>query len=91
MKKLGVDKILTIKFVLNRNSKPRGIYGITMKCFDTIYERLFMGAIENSDYVCEIDVSNANTFSIKKIDYCYEEGYKYAISKINEIRRMLEE
>lgn len=91
VKKLGVDKILTIKFVLNRNSKPRGIYGITMKCVDTIYEGLSMAAIETSDYVCDIDVSKANTFSIKKIDYCYEEGYKYAISKIDEIKRMFQE
>lgn len=91
LKKLGVDKILTIKFVLNRVSKPKGIYGITMKCVDTIYEGLSIGAIEASDYVCDIDVSRANAFSIKKIDYCYEEGYKYAISKINEIRKMLQE
>ncbi len=90
VKKLGVDKILTIKFVLNRNSKPRGIYGITMKCVDTIYDGLSREAIENSDYICDIDVSKANVFSIKKIDYCYEEGYKYAISKINEIRKILE-
>lgn len=91
VKKLGVDKILTIKFVLNRNSKPRGIYGITMKCVDTIYEGLSSGAIQASNYVCDIDVSKANAFSIKKIDYCYEEGYKYAISKINEIRKILQE
>lgn len=91
VKKLGVDKILTIKFVLNRNSKPRGIYGITMKCVDTIYEGLSREAIEMSDYLCDIDVSKANAFSIGKIDYCYEEGYKYAISRINEIRRMLQE
>lgn len=90
-KKLGVDKILTIKFVLNRNSKPRGIYGITMKCVDTIYEGLSMASIKTSDYVCNIDVSKANAFSIKKIDYCYEEGYKYAISKINEIKKILQD
>lgn len=91
VKKLGVDKILTIKFVLNRNSKPRGIYGITMKCVDTIYEGLSREAIEISDYICDIDVSKANAFNIKKIDYCYEEGYKYAISRINEIRKVLQE
>ncbi len=91
VKKLGIDKILTIKFVLNKNFKPKGIYGIMMKCVDTIYEGLSQNAIEMSDYLCDIDVSKANAFSIRKIDYCYEEGYKYAISKINEIRKMLQE
>lgn len=89
VKKLGVDKILTIKFVLNRNSKPRGIYGITMKCVDTIYEGLSKEATQMSDYICDIDVSKSNTFNIRKIDYCYEEGYKYAISRIDEIKKIL--
>lgn len=91
VKKLDVDKILTIKFVLNENSKPRGMYNIAMKCVDTIYEGLSREAIEISDYVLNIDLSRANAFSIGKIDYCYEEGYKYAINRINEIRRMLEQ
>lgn len=91
VKKLDVDKILTVKFVLNKNEKPKGIYSIVMKCMDTIYEGLSQQSINISDYVFDIDVNRANAFSIKKIDYCYEEGYKYAISRINEIRRMLAE
>ncbi len=91
VKKLGVDKILTIKFVLNKNSKPRGMYNIAMKCVDTIFEGLSKDSIEMSDYVFDIDVSKSSAFSIGKIDYCYEEGYKYAISRINEIRKMLKE
>lgn len=89
VKKLGVDKILTIKFVLNKNSKPRGMYNIAMKCVDTIFEGLSKDSIEMSDYVFDIDVSKSSAFSIGKIDYCYEEGYKYAISRINEIRKMI--
>lgn len=91
VKKLGVDKILTIKFLLNKKVKPRGIYGIAMKCVDTIYEGLSQESIQMSDYICDIDVSKANAFNIGKIDYCYEEGYKYAICRINEIKRMLAE
>lgn len=91
VKKLGVDKVLTIKFILNKNSKPRGMYNIAMKCVDTIFEGLSREAIEMSDYIFDIDVSKSSAFSISKIDYCYEEGYKYAISRINEIRKMIKE
>lgn len=91
VKKLGVDKVLTIKFILNKNSKPRGMYNIAMKCVDTIFEGLSREAIEMSDYIFDIDVSKSSAFSIGKIDYCYEEGYKYAISRINEIRKMIKE
>lgn len=88
-KKLGVDKLITIKFVLNRKQIPKGIFSIITKCMDTIYEGLSQESIKISDYVFDIDVSATNSFNIRKIDYCYEEGYKYAISKINEIRRIL--
>lgn len=89
VKKLGVDKILTVKFILNKNSKPRGVYNIAMKCVDTIFEGLSRESIDISDLLFDIDVSKSTSFSINKIDYCYEEGYKYAITKINELKKLL--
>ena len=91
VKKLGVDKILSIKFVLNKNSKPKGIYNIAMKSIDTIFEGLARECINISDIVFDIDVSKSSVFNIKKIDYCYEEGYKYAISQISRLRNVLQE
>lgn len=89
VKKLGIDKILTIKFVLNKNSKPKGVYNIAMKCVDTIFEGLSRESINISDAIFDIDVSKSTSFSISKIDYCYEQGYKYTIARINEIKDML--
>ena len=91
LKKLGVDKILSVKFVLGRNTKPRGIYNIAMKSIDTIFEGLARECINISDIVFDIDVSKSSIFNIKKIDYCYEEGYKYAISQISRLRNVLQE
>ena len=91
VKKLGVDKILSIKFVLNKNSKPKGIYNIAMKSIDTIFEGLARECINISDIVFDIDVSKSSVFNIKKIDYCYEEGYKYAISQIRRLSKVLQE
>lgn len=90
VKKLGIDKILTIKFVLNKNSRPRGMYNIIMKSVDTIFEDLSKESINMSDCIFDIDVSKSSTFNIGKIDYCYNEGYKYAISRINELRKKLQ-
>lgn len=89
VKKLGVDKVLSIKFILGENVKPRGMYNIAMKCVDTIFEGLAKQSIDISDYVFDIDVSQASVFNIKKIDYCYNEGYKYAITKINELKKTI--
>lgn len=90
-KKLGVDKVLSVKFVLGANVKPIGMYNIALKCVDTIFEGLAKPSIDISDYVFDIDVNKANVFNIKQIDYCYNEGYKYAITKINELKKVLKD
>ena len=91
VKKLGVDKVLSVKFVLGANVKPIGMYNIALKCVDTIFEGLAKPSIDISDYVFDIDVSKASVFNIKQIDYCYNEGYKYAITKINELKKILKD
>ncbi len=90
VKKLDVDKILSVKFILNKNLKPKGVYNIAMKSIDTIFEGLASECINISDIVFDIDVSKSSVFNIKKIDYCYEEGYKYAISQISRLRKVLQ-
>ncbi len=90
-KKLGVDKVACVKFVLGTNVKPKGMYNIALKCVDTIFEGLAKPSIDISDYVFDVDVSHASVFNIKQIDYCYNEGYKYAITKINEFKKIIKE
>lgn len=90
-KKLGVDKVACVKFVLGTNVKPKGMYNIALKCVDTIFEGLAKPSIDISDYVFDVDVSHASVFNIKQIDYCYNEGYKYAITKINELKKIIKE
>ena len=86
VKKLGVDKVLSVKFILSADVKPAGMYGITSKCLDIIFEGLAKPSIDLSDLVFDIDVSEASIFNSKQIDYCYNEGYKHAITKINELK-----
>ena len=47
-------------------------------------------AINQSDLVIDLDLSEANVFNIKKIDYCYNIGYITTITKIKEIKEMLQ-
>lgn len=46
--------------------------------------------IKQSDFIIDLDLSQANVFNIKKIDYCYKVGYEKTIEKIKGIKEMLE-
>lgn len=90
VRKLGVDKVLTIKFSAGLDYEPKNIYEVAFKSIDILFEGRAEEAIRASDYVIDLDLSEASVFNTKKIDYCYNVGYVTAITKINEIKKMLE-
>lgn len=91
VKKLGIDKVLTIKFSAGLNYEPKNIYEVAFKAVDIIVEGRAEKAINESDLVLDLELSEANMFNIRKIDYCYNIGYITTITKINEIKKMLKE
>lgn len=91
VRKLGVDKVLTIKFSATLNYEPKNIYEVAFKSLDILFEGRAQEAIEQSDFVIDLDLSKASVFNIKKIDYCYNVGYITTITKIKKIKKMLEE
>lgn len=88
-KYLGVDKVLAIKFKLKSPRKQKTVYNIAMQALDLMTENLIRESVKMSDYVLEIDLRDVKPFSMKKIDFCYNEGYKQTLIQINEIRKVL--
>ncbi len=86
---LGVDKVLSIKFNWKTLRKEKTIYNIAMKSIDIMNENLIKPSLEMSDYVLDIRLKDVKPFSVKKIDFCYEEGYKQTILQIYEIKKAL--
>lgn len=87
VKKMGAEKILSIKFSSASNYDPKNIYEIAMKSIDILFDGRVQDACAISDYLINLDLAKASVFDIKKIDYCYEEGYAKTIEKINEIKK----
>ena len=56
-----------------------------------LFEARSQEAIHASDLVVDLDVSEASVFDVKKIDYCYNAGYVTMLTKINEVKKMLNE
>ena len=90
VRKLGVDKVITIKFGAGLDYEPKNIYDVAFKSIDIMFEQRDKYAIKESDFVLDLDVSEASVFNIKKIDYCYNVGYTTTLTKIKEIKKMLE-
>lgn len=89
VRKLGVDKVLTIKFSAGLDYEPKNIYEVAFKSIDLLFEGRAQEAVNESDMVLDLDLSEASVFNTKKIDYCSNVGYITALTKMKEIKEML--
>ena len=89
VRKLGADKVLSIKFASELEHDPKNIYEIVFKSIDMLFEARVKEAYEQSDLLIDLELPEANLFNAKKVDYCYNIGYNTTIAKIDEIKEML--
>ena len=90
IKKLGVDKILSVNFGVNLNYEPKNIYEVAFKSIDVICNKISEESIKQSDILIDLDLSKASVFNIKKIDYCYNMGYIKTLANIKKIKEILQ-
>lgn len=88
-RKLGVDKVISIKFKLKTPRKQNTIYNIAMQSLDLMTENLIRESIKQSDYVIDIDLRDVKPFSISKLEFCYKEGYIQTLDNIIRLKKAL--
>lgn len=88
-RKLGVDKVISIKFKLKTPRKQNTIYNIAMQSLDLMTENLIRESIKQSDYVIDIDLRDVKPFSISKLEFCYKEGYIQTLDNIIRLKKTL--
>ena len=89
-KKLGVDKVIAIKFGFESGKRNKAIYNIAMQSLDLMSENLIKESLQNCDSVVEINLKDVKPFSIGKLEFCYREGYIQTIDNISRIKKALE-
>ncbi len=89
VKRLGVDKVISIKFKSKTPRKQTTIYNIAMQSLDLMTENLIRESIKISDYVIEIDLKDVKPFNISKLEFCYKEGYMQTLDNIIKIKKQL--
>lgn len=89
VRKLGADRVLTIKFSAGLNTVPKNLYEVAFKSVDILFDNRAHEAVKESDMVIDLDLEEASVFNIKKIDYCYNIGYITTLTKMKDIKEML--
>lgn len=90
-KKLGVDKVISIRFKLKTPRKQKTIYNIAMQSLDLMTENLIRESVRISDYVIELDLRDTKPFNISKLEFCYKEGYIQTLDNIIKIKKALKQ
>ena len=91
VRKLGVDKVLSVRFNSKNETDPKNAIEVVMKSVDLMFDQRTEKEMESSDYTITLDLSDVNVFNVKKIDYCYNQGYKTALENMDKIKKMLNE
>lgn len=90
VKKLGADKVISIKFDSDTVTKDSNIMDIVMKMVDIMGSKVSEESLALSDYVITIPSDGTGLLETTKIDYCYKSGYDTVMRNIDEIRKSLE-
>ena len=89
VRKLGADKVLSIRFSSKSDVDPKNVIEVALKSVDLLFEQRTDSEVQSSDFAMTLDLSEASVFNIKKIDYCYNQGYIAAIENMKKIKDCL--
>lgn len=89
VKKLGADKVLSIRFSSKNETDPKNVIEVAVKSIDLLFDQRTELEVANSDYSITLDLPEASVFNIKKIDYCYNQGYIATIENMAKIKAMI--
>ena len=70
-RKIGADKVIAVKFKLNKTSRTVGIRSTLNKSIDIMFSKIESEAVKKADYVIEINTQDVNPFDFKQTNKCY--------------------
>ena len=88
-KKIGADKVIAVRFKLNKTSRTIGLRSTLNKAIDIMFSKIEGEEVKKADYVIEIDTRDVNPFDFKQSTKCYKYGYLQAKKEIDNIKKMI--
>ena len=87
VRKLGVDKVMAVKFVSDAVDENSGIMDILMRCIDIMGNKISDESINTADYILNVGTDKTGLLDIEKLDMCYKAGYECAKKHMKEIEK----
>ena len=88
VRKLGCDKVLSVRISSKNETDPKDLLEVALKSVDLLFDQRTAQEVESSDLAITLDLPEASVFNIKKIDYCYNQGYIAAIENMSKIKEI---
>lgn len=89
VKKIGADKVIAVRFKLNKTSRTIGLISTLNKAIDIMFSKIEGEEVKKADYVIEIDTQDVNPFDFKQSNKCYKYGYLQTKKEIANIKKMI--
>lgn len=89
VKKIGADKVIAVRFKLNKTSRTIVLRSTLNKAIDIMFSKIEGEEVKKADYVIEIDTQDVNPFDFKQSNKCYKYGYLQAKKEIANIKKMI--
>lgn len=88
-KKLGADKVIAIKFEAESMNHKSNIYSILLRTLDIMTNRIADDNLKESDLILELPIKKVGLLDIRKIEECYQIGYKKAKEVMPKIKKII--
>ena len=88
-KQLGADKVIAIRFPEPMEDVNMSMYTIILRALNIMIEKIADEKLKDSDYILDLNMGKMGILDIRKLEYCYEFGYKKTIENINIIKKII--
>ena len=89
VKKQGADKVIAVKFDVDKIDKNSNIMDITMRTIDIMGSKISEESLESSDLVLNIYTNKVGLMEVNKLDICYKYGYDCVINNMKKIESII--
>jgi len=90
LKRIGADKVISIKFDSERVDTKSNVMDILMKIIDIMGNKISEESLEESDIVITIPSDGIGLLEVDQAEFCYKSGYETVIKNIDKIKRILD-
>ena len=89
VRKLGVDKVLSVNFDADVIDEESNVMDIVMKTIDIMGNKISEECLKSSDLILTVPSDKTGLLDIEKIDKCYKLGYETAVKNIDKINDLI--